>query len=153
MFGKPACFVHKGLVHLLFGDRPLSAMGTDPARPSYGGKHSVYSILNDEWTEMPKVLGSPRHGTTWGFVDGFVYTFKSAADDENGFGLDVNLVSSSASAGAAFSTVPPGILLRDEDVTGTDHVLRNFSFSAVEIFFGKVCWGSSDCWRNFKLSS
>lgn len=119
VYGKPACFHYNGLVHLIGGDRPTFAMGTpgvnDPNYPSFGGKHSAYSILNNEWTIMPKVKSAARYATTWAVTDGVLYTFKGLPKETSGqeingreddaFALDLSLIYSSDSPGAAFTTV------------------------------------------------
>lgn len=152
VFGKPICFVQSGLVHLMCGDRTSSEMSSNPAAPSFGSKHSVYSIQNDEWTQMPKLKAAARHGTTWGIVEGVLYTFNGAdgaGRAEDAFAIDLNLVASSNSAGAAFATIPPGIEIRQD----TDNVgIHNYGsminarnrFASVNFCGGVLITGGVD---------
>jgi len=118
VYGKPFCFHYRGLVHLIAGDRPTFAMGTNPDHPSIGGKHSTYSILNNEWTVMPKLKCAARYASASAILDGVVYTFKGLPKETSGieingresdaFAIDFGVLYSSDSPGAVFSSVDNG---------------------------------------------
>lgn len=118
VYGKPLCFYRNGLVHLIAGDRPTFAMGTNPDHPSWGGKHSVYSIFADEWNVMPKIKSAARYAAVSCVLDGVLYTFKGLPKETSGpeivgretdaFAIDLSLLQTSDSPGAVFAVVDDG---------------------------------------------